>query len=146
LVPASQGVKPSLLRAVEPFPTNELVAYDPGFVAGWVVERYQLDLVAAAQHSRELMEAKLRALCAAQVPGDTQRNLVVDADYSGQTFKHVLVPIWLLTYTYGPKRFQAVINGYTGTLSGEYPKSWIKIALAVLAVLMVILVYLYIEG
>ncbi len=41
-----------------------------------------------------------------QVPGDTQRNLQVDADYSAQTFKHVLLPVWLLTYQYGAKTFR----------------------------------------
>ena len=45
LVAASVGVDAAKLRAVEPFPTQELVPYDTGYVAGWVVERYQLDLV-----------------------------------------------------------------------------------------------------
>ena len=40
-------------RGIEPFPTQELRAYDAGYVAGWVVERYQIDLVsAAARESR----------------------------------------------------------------------------------------------
>jgi len=69
------------------------------------------------------------------VPGDTHRNLQVHTDYSGQTFKHVLVPIWLLTYDYGARNFQVVINGYTGTIAGKYPKSWVKITLAVLGAL-----------
>ena len=75
----------------------------PGYVAGWVVERYQIDLVAAAQRSRDAMDAKVQALCAQQVPGDTFRNLRVRTDYSGQTFKHILAPVWLLTYTYGAR-------------------------------------------
>ena len=33
---------------IEPFPTDTLVPYDPGYLAGWTVERYQIDLVAAA--------------------------------------------------------------------------------------------------
>jgi hypothetical protein len=101
IVCASRGVLPSLLRAVEPFPTAELVPYDPGYLAGWVVERYQIDLAAAAERSREQMDAKLRQMCARQVPGDTHRNLAVRSSYSGQTFKHILAPIWLATYTYG---------------------------------------------
>jgi hypothetical protein len=79
-------------------------------------------------------------LCAAEVPGDTQRNLQVDTDYSGQTFKHILVPIWLLTYNYGKRNFQVVINGHTGAIAGKYPKSWIKITLAVLTVIMVVVI------
>jgi DNA-directed RNA polymerase subunit RPC12/RpoP len=142
LVCASVGVHPNLVRGVEPFPTKELKPYDPGYVAGWVVERYQIDLVAAARAAREAMEAKLRQMCAAQIPGDTYRNLDVRADYSGQTFKHILAPIWLLTYNYGAKAYQAAMNGFTGAIQGEYPKSWIKVTLLVLAIIIVVVIVL----
>ena len=134
LVCASVGIHPELLRGIEPFPTAELKPYDAGFVAGWVVERYQIDLVAAAQRARDAMDAKLQALCAQQIPGDTFRNLAVRADYSAQTFKHILAPVWLLSYTYGARVFQCAMNGVTGTIRGEYPKSPWKIALLVLAI------------
>jgi hypothetical protein len=135
LVPASRGVQPEMLRQIEPFPTRELQAYNAGFLSGWVVERYQIDLLAAARQARTEMDAELERLCAAQVPGDTHRNLQVQADYAGQTFKHILVPIWLLTYSFGTKSFQVVINGVTGVIAGKYPKSWIKITMAILAAL-----------
>lgn len=135
LVPGTRGVDESLLRQVEPFPTRELVPYAPSFLAGWVVEQYQVDLRAAAQRSREVMDTQLRNLCASQVPGDTHRNLQVEAVYSGQTFKHVLCPIWLLSYVYGTHSYQVVVNGYTGEISGNYPKSWIKIFFLVLGIL-----------
>lgn len=135
LVAASRGVRPDLLRKVEPFPTKELTAYNAGFVSGWVVERYQIDLVSAAQRARQVMEGKITSMCAAQVPGDTHRNLSVNSDYSRQTFKHILVPLWLLTYNYGPRAFQVMINGFTGSIAGQYPKSWVKILFAVLGAL-----------
>jgi len=142
LVCASVGVHPALMRGIEPFPTSELKPYDAGYVAGWTVERYQIDLIAAAKASRDAMEAKLRQLCAAQIGGDTYRNLEVRASYSGQTFKHILAPVWLLSYNYGAKAFQAVLNGFTGAIQGEYPKSWIKVTLLVLAIIVVILLAL----
>jgi hypothetical protein len=141
LVPASRGVKEGMLRRIEPFPTKQLVPYQPGFLSGWTVERYQIDLIAAAKEAREEMDGKMEQLCSAQVPGDTQRNLQVQTDYSGQTFKHILTPIWLLTYNYGKRNFQVVINGYTGAIAGAYPKSWIKITFFVLAVLAAVLVF-----
>jgi hypothetical protein len=127
---------------IEPFPTKELVPYKPGFLSGWVVERYQIDLGQRRQRRAREMDAEMERCAAAQVPGDTQRNLQVDTDYSGQTFKHILAPVWLLTYNYGARNFQVVINGYTGAIAGKYPKSWIKITLAVLAVLLVAGVFL----
>ena len=143
LVPASRGVPPELLRGIEPFPTKELAPYDAGYVSGWVVEQYQIDLVAAAQNSQEIMDAKLRKLCAAQIPGDTHRGLEVVADYRGQTFKHVLLPIWLLHYQYGGTTYRIVANGVTGALAGKYPKSWIKLTLLVIVLLLVALIVFY---
>lgn len=142
LVPASRGVVARHLRAIEPFPTENLEPYNAGYLSGWVVERYQIDLVTAAQHSRERMEDQLHQLCAAQIPGDTYRDLRVNADYTGQTFKHILVPVWLLSYNYGAKTHQVVVNGYTGAISGEYPKSWVKISIAVLLAIIVLLLIL----
>jgi hypothetical protein len=141
LVPASRGVQPEMLRRVEPFPTKELKPYSPSFLSGWVVERYQIDLVSAAKAAREEMDEEMEQMCAARVPGDTHRNLQVETDYSGQTFKHILVPIWLLTYNYGTRNFQLVINGYTGAIAGKYPKSWIKITLLVMTIIAAIIVF-----
>ena len=112
---------------------QDLISYDTAYLSGFVVERYQVALDEAAQQSREAMDATLRDLCAAQVPGDTYRNLRIDPDYSGETFKHILVPVWVLAYTYGAKAFQVLANGYTGKIDGEYPKSIWKILFVALA-------------
>jgi hypothetical protein len=88
------------------------------------------------------MDAKLQAMCASQVPGDTYRNLVVHADYSKQTFKHILAPVWLLTYSYGARKFQCVMNGVTGAVRGEYPKSPWKIALLVIGVIVLVVFFM----
>lgn len=143
LVPASKGVHPSLLSKLEPFPTTtDLVPYDPGYLSGWVVEQYQIDLVQSAQASRGRMDDLLRQSCSREVPGDTQRNLRIAPHYSEQTFKHVLLPVWLLTYTYGTKNYQVAVNGVTGRITGEYPLSWVKITIAVVIALIVVFLFI----
>ena len=59
-----------------------------------------------------------------------------------QTFKHILVPIWLVAYTYGATTFQVVVNGYTGTIAGRHPLSWIKITFAVIAAFIFLMIAL----
>lgn len=131
LVCASKGVHSDLLNKVEPFPTQQLTPYSPSFLAGWTVEQYQLDLIGAATHSRDRMEGKIRSMCASQVPGDTHRNLRVSARFHNQTFKHVLLPVWFVSYNYGAKAYQVVVNGITGQIAGEHPYSFWKIFFAV---------------
>jgi hypothetical protein len=142
LVSATQGIHGHLLKRIEPFPTKDLMPYDRGYVSGWVVEQYQIDLVGAAERAKAEMDAKVRAACARDIPGDTYRNLEVASTYSGQTFKHTLLPVWLLHYDYGRNAYQVVVNGVTGAIAGEQPYSWIKILLAVLAAIVLVVLIL----
>jgi hypothetical protein len=148
LVPGTVGVHAKLLSEIEPFPTTtDLQPYAPEFVRGWTVERYQVDLRKAATLNQQDMDAQVRAMCSAQVGGDTQRGLRVNAHYSQRTFKHVLVPTWLATYTYGAKAFQVIANGYSGKIAGERPYSWVKIFFyVILPAIILLLVMLSGEG
>jgi len=138
-VPGTVGVRMDLLRKIEPFPTKELQPYDPAFVRGWTVERYQVDLRKASETNRQQMDQDMIARCSSQVPGDTHKDLNVRTQYSARTFKHVLVPVWLVTYTFGSKTFQMIVNGYTGTTAGDRPISWIKVFFYVILPSIVIL-------
>ncbi len=145
-VPGTQGLPIELLKQIEPFPTGEVVQYDTAFLAGHVVEHYQVVLLDAAQRSLEQMQAKLVALCGQQVPGDTYRNLAINPEYSGRTFKHVLVPIWLLTYNYRTKVYQVIVNGYTGAIAGRRPYSAWKVAFAIVCAGLAALIVAWLAG
>jgi hypothetical protein len=145
-VPGTQGVSHRLLTQVEPFPTTELKPYDTAYLSGFVVEHYQIVLFDAAKRSQESMSAKLYQMCAAQIPGDTYRNLEIRPTFSGQTFKHILVPVWLLTYNFGARAFQVVVNGVTGRMAGDYPKSPWKIALLVLLAIVIFFIIMMLKN
>jgi hypothetical protein len=145
-VPGTTGVSHRLLEQVEPFPTQDLKPYDTAYLSGFVVEHYQIVLFDAAQRSQESMTAKLYQMCAAEVPGDTHRNLDIHPTFSGRTFKHILVPVWLLTYNFRGKVFQVVVNGVTGTMGGDYPKSFWKIFFLVVVIVLVTILILTVVG
>ena len=145
-VPGTQGVRHDLLRKIEPFPTTDLVPYDAAMLSGFVVEHYQIVLLDAAERSVQQMRAALEALCAQQVPGDTYRSLEIFPTFSDRTFKHVLLPVWLLTYTFRATPYQVLVNGYTGQMDGTYPVSWWKVAGLVVLALVVLVVLLYLQG
>jgi hypothetical protein len=140
-VPGTHGVSHDLLRQVEPFRTTELVPYSTAYLSGFIVEHYQIVLLDAAQASQDAMTRKLREMCAAEVPGDTHRNLRIHPVFSAQTFKHILVPVWLLSYLYSRQMYQVVVNGYDGRMAGQYPKSPWKIALLVVLAIVALMIF-----
>lgn len=145
-VPGTHGVSHELLKQVEPFPFQELKPYEKAYLSGFVVEHYQIVLFDAAQRSQQAMTAKVREMCAAQIPGDTYRNLRIQPVFSGETFKHILVPVWLLTYNFRQKAYQVVANGVTGRMAGEYPWSFWKVAFLVLIAVLAVLLFLSVAG
>ncbi len=129
LVAASKGLPEDLSRRLSSFDTGQLKAYDPAFLAGWKAEEYSLPLNEAWAEAVVSMEASQESRCSGDVPGDTQRNLSVYNTFSDETFKHVLLPIWISAYRYQGKVFRFLVNGQTGEVAGKAPYSWVKIAL-----------------
>ena len=144
-VKGSRGVTDALLTKIEPFPTTEVVPYETRYVSGWQVEHYQVALPDAAKQSRGRMNDMLRSLCARDVPGDTFRNLRIYPESSGLTYKHILAPVWIASYQYRGKTWQALVNAYTGSAAAKFPISYWKVAGVVLLVLIVLLLFAFLS-
>ncbi len=138
LVYASKGLPKGLVEDIYPYDTGKLLPYTPEYLAGWGAEEAGF----GAEHGWAVCQQSLndqqRGKCAKDVPGDTHRNLSVSTSYSGVTFKHALLPAYVAAYAYKGKVFRFLVNGQTGKTDGEAPLSWVKIALAVLAVLAIV--------
>jgi DNA-directed RNA polymerase subunit RPC12/RpoP len=132
-VAASKGVPRPLLQGLEPFPTKDLLVYDPSFLSGFLAEEYAVDLAEALREARLRMEAEIRSACAAQIPAPMHRNLVVKTAWSGLAYKSGLFPIWIAAYDYRGAPYRFLVNGVTGKVSGKAPWSAMKIVLALLA-------------
>ncbi|MEZ6017374.1 MAG: zinc ribbon domain-containing protein [Planctomycetota bacterium] len=134
LVLASKGVDGDLARRLGGFQGGGLVPYQPEYLAGWRAEEYQIDLEAGWAVARQEMEATQRARCASDVPGDTHRALRVETKLFDVRWKHVLLPIWSLTYTFRGAPYAVLVHGQTGRIVGRAPYSWVKILLLVLLI------------
>jgi hypothetical protein len=145
-VPASRGADSALCQQIEPFPTSELTPYDPSFLSGFLAEENAIDLPEALDTAKERMRDEVRAACAKEVPGDTQRNLQVQTAFSALAYKNALLPLWIAAYDYKGKPYRFLVNGATGKCSGTAPWSWVKITFLVLTILTVLLIVLYLAG
>ena len=146
VVSGSKGLDIDLLQKLEPFPTKELVPYETRYVSGWQVEHYQVPLLDAARNGFGTMEGMLREMCGREVPGDTYRNLSIQPEFFDKTFKHILVPIWLLAYQYRGKNWQGAVNAVTGSTHARFPLSPWKIAFVTLLIIAIIAVIVWLKS
>ena len=140
-VAASKGLPRALLQGLEPFPTKDFAAYDPSFLAGFLAEEYAVDLPDALREARSRMEGEIRSACVAQIPAPMHRNLSVRTAWSGLAYKNGLFPIWIAAYDYRGAPFRFLVNGVTGRVSGKAPWSVVKIAAALIAALLLLLLF-----
>ncbi|CCH53733.1 putative protein ydjG [Fibrisoma limi BUZ 3] len=130
------------VQEVSRYEMNDVVDYDPRFLLGWEAEVYSIDLPESAQKAEALIRDREMNACAAELGGDTQQGLQVDTRLTNQTFKHLLLPLWICAYTYNGKLYRFMVNGQTGQVAGQRPKSAWKIALLIGGfILLVALIY-----
>jgi hypothetical protein len=119
------------------------VPYSPEFLAGFQSEGYTVGLSDGHAEARERMSAVIVQDVRRDIGGDEQRVHDVDTDWSDESFKHILLPIWMAAYKYNGKSYRFLVNGQTGEVQGERPWSVWKIAFAVMVVAILALGGLY---
>jgi len=138
LVAATTLIASNRLDALGPWKdASALQPYNPSFLAGFKAQRYQIPLKEGFEIAKGKMESTIYSDVRRDIGGDEQRVHHVATTYSAITFKHILMPIWMSSYRYHNKQYQVTINGCTGEVQGDRPYSVCKIALAVLAGLIV---------
>lgn len=132
LVLAATSLPRRFTDALKPWDLSALVPYLPDYLAGFRAEGYTVDLDEGHKIGRQEMARVIEMDVRRDIGGDEQRVESIDSDYSAETFKHILLPVWTAVYKYGGKSYRFVVNGQTGKVRGERPWSWVKIAFAIL--------------
>jgi predicted RNA-binding Zn-ribbon protein involved in translation (DUF1610 family) len=137
LVLGSRSLPKRFTDGIAPFDLMALSAYEPRFIAGFRSEAYTVPVDEGYSEAKTIMNGVIEADIRADIGGDQQRIGSVETRVGRLGFKHVLLPVWMAAYRYGGKSYRFVVNGRTGAVRGERPWSAVKIALAVLLLLLV---------
>jgi DNA-directed RNA polymerase subunit RPC12/RpoP len=135
LVMASRSLPPRLGNELTPWDLGKLAPYAPDYLAGFQAEGYTVPLADSHTEARDRMADVIRSDVRRDIGGDEQRISGIDTDWRDETFKHILLPVWMAAYKYNGKSYRFVVNGQTGEVQGERPWSIWKIAFAVILIL-----------
>lgn len=133
IVTASRGLHNAELEAIEPYDLRALHRYTPKMLSGWLAEDPSRTVAECAAMAREEAVAQVGRRVSAHMPGDSHRSLQYSTRFEHEHGALVLLPVWVLAVKYDPEApaVRMVLNGQTGALIGKPPRSWQKIALAV---------------
>ncbi len=145
LVMASRSLPSQLGNDLTPWDLSALEPYSPDYLAGFQAEGYTVGLAEGQVAARTTMSRVIDGDVRRDIGGDVQRVDAVDTDWSDETFKHILLPVWMAAYKYNAKSYRFLVNGQTGEVQGERPWSVWKIGFVVLAVAVVVLAAVYLN-
>ena len=146
LIKASYERKNKIPSKITSWNLSDLQPFNTSFLAGFVTEKYTISLKDGHLSSKEEAKDIAKSWARRDIGGDTQRVSSIDMQLSEETFKHILLPIYISTYTYSGKKYNFFINGQTGIISGKRPYSFWKIFFAILSICIVIAVFLIFAG
>ena len=141
LVSGSSQLSLTLLKQMRGYRLGNLVPYDPAFLAGLSAQAYDVDLETAWERARRLMRVRTKEACQEQASARSMRNFSMNLDFSEESWRYILLPLYLATYRYGDKVFQVMINGQTGTIAGQRPVDWKRVGWTLAAAFLPALIF-----
>ena len=123
LIPASNPQPPMLNDLLPSYDLKKVRAYDSKYIANWIAETYQVKLSDAALYARQKALALGRRMIKNSMSGTIQDLNVLSTDMHVESYKLVLVAVWVCHYEVEGVTYEALVNGQTETIVGETPET-----------------------
>ncbi len=140
LICASKSRNKEVPNKIARWNTKTLVPFHSDYLSGFVTEKYTVSLKEGHRRSFEKAKDIAYNWIRRDIGGDTQRIHHADIKLTEETFKHILLPLYLSAYRFKNKKYAFYINGQTGLISGTRPYSFWKIFLLVLLVIVIVVI------
>jgi hypothetical protein len=126
LVPASHTLPAEIAHEMHNFRLEGLVAYHPTYLAAWPAEIYQVSPADASLVARRQVWEQARRMAATRV--SVEAGYAKDLVFSSagvviESFKLILLPLWIAHYRIEEHEHTVVINGQTGAVRDNSTKN-----------------------
>lgn len=129
LMPASHHVTPMIRDGIlHDFNPRRLRPYRTGYLAGFAAERHHQTVKQGLAANRSDKTLLIRNRIKRHVRKSRVTSVRFETDTSGIRYRRILLPVWMLHYQYGGKRYKIVVSGIDGRTFGERPFSRWRLA------------------
>ena len=98
-----------LIEKLESFNLDKLVPYDASYLAGTQAQAYDLMLEDVWIHARQQMRTDMNKACRKKILRQ-HRNFSMKMDFVEESWRYILVPIYLATYRYNNQVWQVIVQ------------------------------------
>jgi DNA-directed RNA polymerase subunit RPC12/RpoP len=129
LVPASPHVTPLIRDGIlHDFSPRRLRPYRAGYLAGFAAERHHQSVAEGLAANASDKDLLIRNRIKRHVNRQGTQVTRYLTDTSGIHYRRILLPVWILHYSYGGAAKKVVVSGIDGRTYGERPFSRWKLA------------------
>lgn len=145
LIGASSSLSPAETNSLCPFDLAQAIPTEQADLENALFEQFQVQRKYARPLAQQGLETLEHQACAALVPGNS-RNVHVNVRVEGMSAEPVLLPVWIMAYSYREQTFRFLLNGQTGRCTGTAPTSYAKIAGVAAAVIGAVILFFVCAG
>jgi len=131
LLVGTSRIDNELLDDLADYNLHALAAYAPDYLAGLHAQAYDISLTKGWENGRQKMRQLSRAACVQEAlkpsKAKSVRNLNMQVSFFDESWRYILLPVYLGVYHYENKTYQVLVNGQTGTVSGRMPVAWSRV-------------------
>jgi hypothetical protein len=122
LVPASKKLV-GLMKQFAEYDLSKLVNFDSRYLADWLAERYQVSLSDASLQARKTVINDIYKNAYKFTNGGIlPKGQLNTAGLVTESYKQILLPLWIAHYQINKQEYQVTINGQTGRVHGNRPE------------------------
>ena len=121
-IDSSKKMDDVLMESIEPFDFKGAVDFKTAYLAGYLADRYDVDVELAKERVIDRVEQSAKIVLQNSVKGyDSIHCLDCNVRVEDAKFWYTLYPVWILNTSWHGKNYIFAMNGQTGKMTGDLP-------------------------
>jgi len=121
-VDGSTKMPDDLMESIEPFNINEAVPFNTAYLAGYLADKYDVDVNQSMNRANQRIQASALNAFEDTVDGyDSVSPIQAAMQVANGSYKYALYPVWILNVKWKGQNHTFAMNGQTGKFVGNIP-------------------------
>lgn len=126
VIPATLKLEPMWEEQTSRYDLKKAVEYNDEYLSNWPAETYQISVADASLKAREIAFQDEKNRIAEGLSGQFEDLFLSSSKLRVDSYKLILLPVWIITYVHLERGYRVTINGQTGEVIGEMPSTGIR--------------------